>query len=192
MNKEEVLLSILKEGELEIDTQGRVWRLKKRHGRGVMNGGGYAKGVRASLCPRVRAEFRQRQGYLMVTTTIQGKRATTGAHRLVWVYFNDVIPAGITINHKNGQKDDNRPSNLELATYQQQNRHTIYVLGKNQRVLNQDGIQNHAAKLTEASVRQMRQERLAGWNLNALAEKYRIAFQTVSEICRRQAWRHLD
>src|SRR3990167_11312130 len=131
MNKEQVFISMIKSGELEIDDQGRIWRLMKRHGRGVKLGGGYYKGSKLTPCPRHRAEYLQRQGYLLIAATRCGLKTVTGAHRVVWTYFNQPIPAKLTINHKNGIKADNVPHNLELATYLEQRKHALEVLNVN-------------------------------------------------------------
>jgi len=48
------------------------------------------------------------------------------AHRLIWEYVNGPIPRGMWIDHINGDKSDNRITNLRLATPAQnaQNRPT--------------------------------------------------------------------
>lgn len=41
-------------------------------------------------------------------------------HRLIWVLANGVIPDGYTIDHKNGDRKNNRIENLRLATREEQ------------------------------------------------------------------------
>lgn len=41
------------------------------------------------------------------------------AHRIVWTMFNDIIPEDYVIDHINGVRDDNKISNLRLATLSQ-------------------------------------------------------------------------
>ena len=60
---------------------------------------------------------------------IDKARVNASAHRLVWRHFHGPIPDGMTINHKNGKKQDNRPENLEVMTYAEQTKHAIDVLG---------------------------------------------------------------
>lgn len=38
-------------------------------------------------------------------------------HRLVWESFNGAIPEGYVVDHKNGDKKDNRLENLQLLTW---------------------------------------------------------------------------
>ena len=104
-SKEEAILTRLATGELEIDSMGRVWRLKRRMG---------GKGVRPlemRPCPRKRAEYMDDVGYLFLSMMIDGKVVQAKAHRVVWIGSNGPIPEGLTINHKNGDKADNSPEN---------------------------------------------------------------------------------
>ena len=41
------------------------------------------------------------------------------AHILIWIYHRGRIPEGMEVDHKNSIKDDNRLSNLRLATHLQ-------------------------------------------------------------------------
>lgn len=49
-------------------------------------------------------------------------------HRLVWQYFNGPIPKGLQINHIDGNKLNNKLSNLELIS-QEQNLHHAMDMG---------------------------------------------------------------
>lgn len=76
---------------------------KKRHGRTA----NYMHRV-----PGTRAGFTHSRGYRHVAIgRIQFKE-----HILVWIYFYGTVPKNMQIDHKNGVRDDNRISNLRLAT----------------------------------------------------------------------------
>ena len=51
-----------------------------------------------------------------------------GAHRIVYEAWKGEIPKGYEINHLNGKKKDNRPSNLEAVTKKENIRHLREVL----------------------------------------------------------------
>jgi hypothetical protein len=155
----------VREGTFEISASGEVWRTRPK---------------------RRRVDLTTSNGYRMVKLMRGRKQVTTMAHRLVFLHFNSEIPPGLTINHKNGIRGDNRPENLELATYAEQVRHAVNVLGRKPKV--QDGEANDMAKLTAKVVREIRRRRAAGESLTALAKDFGVAFQTVSKIARGERW----
>jgi hypothetical protein len=57
-----------------------------------------------------------KDGYVRIALNKQ----TYSAHRLVWIYHHGDIPEGLTIDHKDGDRSNNRIDNLQLATRQQQ------------------------------------------------------------------------
>lgn len=92
-----------------IDPDGSVWRVlfASRHG--------------LRPCTPRRVDSPGDGGYARVTIN----SATVVAHRLIWVVAHGAIPAGMEINHRNGQKLDNRLENLELVTREQNIRHAL-------------------------------------------------------------------
>jgi len=65
-------------------------------------------------------------------------------HRLVWEAFNGPIPKGLTINHLDGNRENNHLSNLETATMREQMVHA-YATGLQKRAKGED--RGAAAKL---------------------------------------------
>lgn len=161
---ERFLIQFVESGEWEIDSLGQIWMLKKQ----------------GKACVRKRAEKEVSHGYLMVRRMINGFRHAGVAHRLVWQYFHGDIPAGMCINHKNGVKNDNRPENLEVATYSENISHA-YAMN----LADEHGERNPAAKLLDSEIQSIR---LAYMSENVtqaeLATRYNVAHQTVSKIVR--------
>jgi hypothetical protein len=93
-------------GVLRVDPDGSVWRCKRRRGE-----------VWSDMKPR-RVENLGGKGYLRVSLHVgQGyPLAIVMAHRLVYELLVGPIPGGLEIDHINGDKRDNRPSNLEPVT----------------------------------------------------------------------------
>lgn len=68
------------------------------------------------VCGRVLKQHHNRNGYMQVTTTINGKTVTISIHRIIAACFlsnPDNLPQ---VNHKNNVRDDNRVENLEWCS----------------------------------------------------------------------------
>lgn len=172
---EEIIYQFVVSGMFSIDDEGRVWRHTRRNGRGV-----------AKPCETRRAEFAC-GAYLYVVMTIAGRTIRSLAHRLVFRHASQqAIPDGLTVNHKNGNKRDNSPLNLELATYSEQRRHALDVLG----VRSVFGSAHHKAKLTEAQVLEIRQRSQQGERASSLASEFGIAKSTMSSLLLNRIWKN--
>lgn len=162
---ERMLIQFVHSGEWRIDLDGRVWKCRELR----------------------RAERKLPSGYLMVRRMLNGKRIVGVAHRLVWQHFNGDIPEGLIINHKNGRKDDNRPCNLEVVTYGQNQSHAQKVLGVNP----QQGHHNPSSKLTPEDVAEIRLARQRGERAVDVAARFGIRFQHVYRLWNGERWPHL-
>lgn len=165
----------VRSGELQIDQQGRIWRVS------VRRGARWAPGTRVIPCMPRRAESRAGK-YLQVRVMIDGTRWYAMAHRLVWLHFHGPIPDGLTVNHKNGIWTDNRPANLELATSSEQTVHARTVLMRGR--LNQYGERNLMSKLTSEQVAEIQARRATGERLASIAADYPVCMQQISRIAR--------
>ena len=184
LHTEAMIYRAVLDGELKIDEQGRIWRIAKR------GWDRWNKRVRLNKCAKVRAEHPTPQGYLQIRVMFNGHRIYLQASRLVYFHFFGHIPLGMTINHKNGVKPDNKPSNLELMDYRQQAIHARHVLKVGR--LDQNGEKNAMAKLTRWDVVKIRSRRLNGESLRSIASDYNVGFKAVSKIARGDRWAHVS
>lgn len=168
---EEVVFEAVLRGELEVDEEGRVWRLGNRRGSGKFGV------VRFIPCERRRAENDYGR-YLQVRVMVDGERVTTQASRLVWRALRGPIPGGLTVNHKDGRKKENRPSNLELATMVEQIQHARDVLG------HQYGL---ASRVEPVVIAAIVERRARGETRAAVAAALNISVATVAKFTRRSA-----
>ena len=177
---EEFIYEMIQVGLFEVDSRGRIWRLATK-----------SDTIGKNKNFRRRAEF-DNTHYLQITCCVAGRKVFAQASRVVWRNFNGPIPANLTINHKNGDKKDNRLSNLELATDSEQSLHAIKKLGWNAKSnFGMDdfrGVKNGRAKLSETQVRSIRnsKEKLA-----PIAAKFNISMSVVSAIRNGKKWTHV-
>lgn len=183
---EEFVYRAVEEGWLEIDRQGRIWRL------GRQQTSRWGASTVVIPCQRKRAETANGNPYLQVRAMFDNVRGITSAHRLVWFHFCGRIPSYLTINHKDGNKQNNHPANLELATSAEQTQHAMKYLGfkpfANAVRVPSLGENNGAAKLTARVVGNIRHSAQTG---TALAKIYGVSPATISRVRNRGGWEYV-
>ena len=84
--------------------------------------------VRNKRTGQVLAPINRGDGYLKVNLYYKGEMKQLQVHRLVATAFVPGWREGLEINHKNGDKHDNRAENLEWVTHSANERHKYDVL----------------------------------------------------------------
>lgn len=108
------------------------------------------------------------------------------AHRLVAKAFIPNPENKRTVNHKNGDKADNRLENLEWMTIEENHAHARDVLGHGKQ-----GEDNVKAKLTENDVLDIRALRGLGATLSNIANAFDISISAAHHVVARRTWRHV-
>lgn len=124
------------------------------------------------------------KGYLYVS--FYGYRVK--AHRLAYMLYHPTAPLrGWEINHLDGNRKNNRSDNLERCDASRQSKHAFNT-GLNRHV----GLQHHRAKLTPATVIEMRNLRAAhGESYARLAARYSVTPRTAMLACKGETWAHI-
>lgn len=113
-------------GVFSVDAEGRVWRHRR-----MSNGGSLKVQPSFPVEPPTRAENVVTPGYLRLQFTAAENRLQVYAHRIVWMVTNHSdIPPLMEVNHIDGDRANNHPSNLEVITKAENAVHALYSLGK--------------------------------------------------------------
>lgn len=130
--------------------------------------------------------------YTKMTDPKTGKWVDIGVHRLVALVHIGHIPDGYEPNHKDGWKSNNRVSNLEIVTMQQNNAHARRTgLCRIESFTSNKGEDNGTSKLTEKDVRRIFKLNHLGTPTKDIAKEYSVHFTTVEHILNRTKWGHL-
>lgn len=160
------------DGLYEASDLGRIRRTRTQGGRPIF---------------RVLREGRNR-GYAKFVLCYLNERRTYAAHRLIWEAFNGPIPNGMQINHKDGDKLNNRLSNLEVCTPSENTLHAFRVLKVPPKVNPQHGTKNGRAKLNETAIAEIRALRSEGWTQQKIANKFGVCSATISNVLLGKFW----
>jgi hypothetical protein len=104
----------INQGMLRITPKGEIWKLA------AISGGK----KKISITPK-RAECKLKNGYLGITVCMNGRQFLLLAHRAVWTILVGRIPGGMDINHKDGNKRNNDPKNMEVVTRSENLYHAV-------------------------------------------------------------------
>ena len=159
-------------GLIECRSDGSVWRVRNYRGDPVMSR---------------RLDRATKSGYRSVGVTLDRKRVSALAHRLIYMHFHGMIRGKRKqVNHINGDRHDNRPENLEAVTPRMNVRHARDVLGAKHGVR---GTDNHMAKLTPTVVAYIKYRLINGERQVDVGRAYGVSQAVVSNIATGKTWR---
>lgn len=136
---------------------------------------------------------RDEKGYpqLQLHDHTTSRRRTVKVHRLVALAFLGPRVGDMTVNHINGNKENNTLPNLEYVTRHENSQHAKRLglipelrLGRD----NWNSGANRPRKLTPEKVREIRRRIDAGEKARAIAADYGVHEMTIGEIKRREIW----
>lgn len=125
-------------------------------------------------------------GYHHVSWREGTKTRSIYKQRLIWLSFRGPIPKGMQVNHKDGNKSNNRLSNFELSTNQQNVEHSYRVLG-NKAI---SGPAHPCSKLTEKQVRFIRRKAKVV-SQRSLARRFGLSPSSLSSIVLRKTYKNI-
>ncbi len=114
-------------------------------------------------------------------------------HKLAALAFFGVKPAGMEINHKDGNKRNNRLENLEYVSHRENINHALHTLGHG--LINRPhpvrGAAQHLAKLTDTDIRTIRLFLSEGMSQSEIAKHFNITSGNVGAIKQGRSWAHV-
>lgn len=108
-------------------------------------------------------------------------------HRLIVTHFIGAIPDGMVVNHKDGNKLNNRVDNLEIVSQSENQKHAF----RHGLQLPQKGETNGAAKLSNEDCEELCQMLLAGHSNDDIGKKFNLHPRYVSLIRHGRRWKHI-
>lgn len=121
-------------------------------------------------------------------STIDGKKRTFRAHRLVMMAFEPREDMDkLEVNHIDGDKKNNKLENLEWCTSSENQKHAF----KTGLQVARKGEASNWAKFTEDDIHRIFELRSQGWLQREIAEEIGCSRPYVSKILHGDAWKHL-
>jgi len=122
-----------------------------------------------------------KNGYLTFSIKVGDKRPKFLVHRIVASAFVDGYEPNLTVNHKDGNKLNNNPKNLEWVTLQQNTKHE-WETG----LVNLRGEKHPSHILADEDVRIIRARHSNGEKVASIYEDYKyVSISCLYKICQR-------
>lgn len=134
--------------------------------------------------PRILKQYGERYLHVEIINE-DGAFKQPYVHQLVALVFHGACPAGLVVNHKDGDRANNAAVNLEYVTPPQNVEHARLT------GLCPRGMNNGGAKLSDDEVREIRQKHARGSGYGTIAKEYGLGKSTVYGIVKRKQWRHI-
>ena len=125
-------------------------------------------------------------GYYNIGLRENGKRKTIDIHRLVAIAFIPNLNNKPEVNHKDGNRENNRVENLEWVTKSENEKHAYKIGSKTQK-----GIKNTNSKLTENEVLIIHGLYLGGLKQIEIAVLFNLTRDSIYKIIHGHSWKCL-
>lgn len=161
MTRDERFLVLLDKGQVSVNAEeGLVFsRDKKRNKNPLL--AGYVE-----------------RGYIVLHLSLEGRRFHIFAHRAVWVSVHGPVPEGLSLDHINRTKADNRISNLRLVTPRENAANAPVRRGEDSSV----------ARLREHEVLEIRKLIEEGETYHTIAKRHNVSTSLIWAIKFKHCW----
>lgn len=157
------------EGLYEVSNNGRVRSTRK---------------TTNSFVGRILVATPKNNGYLHVGLCRNNRVTSRHVHKLVFEAFIGPIPDELEINHRNTDKNDNRPENFELLTHAENMRHA------RENGLMQRGADRWNSKLTEKDILEIR-SLYGSMSREEIGKRFGITKSHVWSVATNKVWKHV-
>lgn len=166
------------EGLYEVSDQGEIRGLARwiSHPRG---------GLRLWASRTLVANVLGNNGYLGVSLCRDGERYVRTVHSIVTAAFHGPRPGQMDAAHKNGDRQDNRASNLSWKT------RTANHADKIRHGTHNGGERAPHAKLTNHGVQSIRVLASAGEPVKVLAMRFKVSLASIRRVIKRETWKYV-
>jgi len=164
------------EERYEIDTDGNVYAMVA---------------YRKLASGRLNIVRPNKDGYISTSLYKDGKARGYYVHRLVMLVFQPIENARLLeVNHKDGNRANNRLDNLEWMTHTQNMLHSHLVLNPWNNMPH--GERATKSKLKEQDVREIRYLLKQGVSRRELANRFHVSPIAIGDIATGKSWRRLE